>query len=89
VIRIGALQTLGIELRQVHEVNIHVNSPERAADARELLAREGIAYSVFGRRHNDDIWLELYESAKQGWIASKSNEKLEAPVEKALTVDRV
>jgi hypothetical protein len=64
----SAMQALNIRLRQVHEVNIQAPSDRRAATARQMVADKGVSYSVFGRRHNDHIWLELYDSAAKDWL---------------------
>ena len=64
----SAMRALGIRLRQVHEVNLQAPSDEREANARQLIAEKGVAYSIFGRRHNDHIWIELYDSARKEWL---------------------
>lgn len=63
----AAMRSLNIRMREVHEVNVHVVSDERGASAHELVAKKGAAYSVFGRHHNDHVWLELYDSAAKEW----------------------
>jgi hypothetical protein len=64
----SAMRALHIRLRQVHEVNLQAPSDERESNARQLIAEKGAAYSVFGRRHNDHIWLELYDSTRNEWL---------------------
>lgn len=64
----SAMKELNIKMRRVHEVNLHVNTPRRGADAREMIKQKGLSYSVFGRHHNDHIWLELYDSTANDWF---------------------
>jgi hypothetical protein len=64
----SAMQALNIKLRQVHEVNIHLEDPERGVTAHEMVSAKGNAYSIFGRHHNDHIWLELYDSVAGAWL---------------------
>ncbi len=64
----GAMRELNIKMRRVHEVNIHVNTPRRGVDAKEMVKQKGLSYSVFGRHHNDHVWLELYDSTANEWF---------------------
>ena len=64
----SAMRALDIRLRQVHEVNLQAPSEERANTARRMVAERGAAFSIFGRRHNDHIWLELYDSKRKEWL---------------------
>ncbi len=68
MVALAAMKSLGIQLRRVHEVNIHVNTPRRGETAREKIKEKGLTMSVFGRRHNDHIWLELYDSREKEWF---------------------
>lgn len=68
MVALAAMKELNIKLRRVHEVNIHTNTPRRGNDARALIKEKGNYYSVFGRRHNDHIWLEVYDSAAREWF---------------------
>jgi hypothetical protein len=63
-----AMKELGIKLRRVHEVNIYTNTPERGERAHEMVKEKGNTYSVFGRHHNDHVWLELYDSVANEWF---------------------
>jgi hypothetical protein len=67
-VALAAMKSLGIRLRRVHEVNIYTNTPERGERARAMVKEKGAAYSVFGRHHNDHIWLELYDSRAKEWF---------------------
>jgi hypothetical protein len=64
----SAMHALNIKLRQVHEVNIQVEDPERGVTAHEMVSSKGNSYSIFGRHHNDHIWLELYDSTAGEWL---------------------
>lgn len=68
MVALSAMRALNIQLRQVHEVNIQADSARRGETAQRLVAEKGAAYSVFGRRHNDHIWLELYDSSSKQWL---------------------
>jgi len=67
MVALAAMKELGIKLRRVHEVNIYVNTPRRGDDAHAMVKEKGNTYSVFGRHHNDHVWLELYDSKANEW----------------------
>ena len=62
------LDELGIEMRQAREINIHAESEQRHRDAAEKVAELGNAASVFGKRHNDHVWLEIKDKATGEWF---------------------
>ena len=64
----SAMKELNIKMRRVHEVNLHVNKPQRGVDAKQMVKEKGLSYSVFGRHHNDHVWLELYDSTAKDWF---------------------
>jgi len=68
MVALAAMKELNIKLRRVHEVNIYVNTPERGERAREMVKEKGNRSSVFGRHHNDHVWLELYDSKANEWF---------------------
>ncbi|HEY8225488.1 MAG TPA: transglutaminase-like domain-containing protein [Pyrinomonadaceae bacterium] len=68
MVALASMKELGIKLRRVHEVNIYTNTPERGVRAHAMVAEKGNSYSVFGRHHNDHVWLELYDSAAREWF---------------------
>lgn len=68
LVALSAMKELGIKLRRVHEVNIYTNTPDRGDRARAMVKEKGNTYSVFGRHHNDHMWLELYDSAAREWF---------------------
>jgi hypothetical protein len=53
------LDAAEIPHRMVREINIHPESARRQASAEQLVAQRGATGSVFGRRHNDHVWLEV------------------------------
>ncbi|HJT16346.1 MAG TPA: transglutaminase-like domain-containing protein [Thermoanaerobaculia bacterium] len=67
-VALAAMNALNIRLRRVHEVNIQPISDRRAANARALVKEKGNQYSVFGRHHNDHIWLEVYDQQTDEWF---------------------
>ena len=68
LVALAAMKELKIRLRRVHEVNIYTNTPERGERARAMVKEKGNSYSVFGRHHNDHVWLELYDTAANEWF---------------------
>ncbi|HUE81821.1 MAG TPA: transglutaminase family protein [Pyrinomonadaceae bacterium] len=68
MVALSAMKELNIKLRRVREVNIHTNTPGRGVRAKQMVKEKGNSYSVFGRRHNDHVWLELYDSAAREWF---------------------
>jgi Transglutaminase-like superfamily len=68
MVALAAMKELDIKLRRVHEVNIYTNTPERGERAHQMVRDKGNTFSVFGRHHNDHVWLELYDSAANEWF---------------------
>lgn len=68
MVALSAMQELNIKLRRVHEINIYTNTPSRGENARQKILEKGNRMSVFGRHHNDHIWLELYDSTANEWF---------------------
>jgi len=61
------LSPAGIRYRWVAEINIHPDSPRRERTAAEMVAQKGNSLSVFGRRHNDHRWLEVFDESTGQW----------------------
>jgi transglutaminase-like putative cysteine protease len=61
------LDLSGIAYRTVREINIQPESARRQATAEARVAGAGARMSVFGRTHNDHVWLEVADGAG-GWI---------------------
>jgi hypothetical protein len=68
MVALAAMKELNIRLRRVHEINIHINTPRRGETAHAMVKEKGNTFSVFGRRHNDHVWLELYDSKANEWF---------------------
>jgi Transglutaminase-like superfamily len=66
-VALAAMNELHLQLRRVHDVHVRTPSPERGERAHELVKEKGDEYSVFGRHHNDHVWLEVYDSAAREW----------------------
>lgn len=61
------LKPAGIRYRWVAEINLHPESPRRQQTAAEKVAQVGPRLSVFGLRHNDHRWLEVYDDQTDQW----------------------
>jgi len=61
------LNELGIRSRSVREINIQPDSRLRQWSAARRVAKTGRTASVFGRRHNDHVWLEFWDDAAGEW----------------------
>src|SRR5215475_11809264 len=68
MVALAAMKELNIKLRRVHEVNIYTNTPDRGERAHQMVKEKGNTFSVFGRHHNDHVWLELYDSVANEWF---------------------
>jgi hypothetical protein len=66
-VALEAMEQLHLQLRRVHDVHVRTPSAGRGERAHELVKQKGDAYSVFGRHHNDHVWLEVYDSAAREW----------------------
>jgi hypothetical protein len=62
------IKTLSIKYRQIAEINIQPESERRRESAEALIAKRGFSASVFGARHNDHRWVEVYDEASRSWI---------------------
>lgn len=62
------LEELNLPMRRVREINIHVESDDRQQRAEEKVAEMGIHLSVFGRRHNDHVWIEVQDRETGEWF---------------------
>jgi len=67
MVAVAALKELNIPMRKVREINIHKLTPRRGETARQMVKEKGVQYSVFGRRHNDHVWLEIYDTKTGEW----------------------
>lgn len=67
LVAVAALKELNIPMRRVREINIHVFTPRRGETAHKMVQEKGIQYSVFGRRHNDHVWIEIFDRKDGEW----------------------
>lgn len=58
----------GIQTRRVAEVNIQPRSQQRQKNSEALIQKWGLKGSVFGLRHNDHRWIEVYDRQSQAWV---------------------
>ena len=68
MVALAAMKELNIKVRRVHDVHIRTESPERGERAHALVKEKGNGCSVFGRHHNDHVWLEVYDSKANDWF---------------------
>lgn len=68
LVAIEAMKKLNIKMRRVHEVHIRTESVERGQRAKSLVKERDKGYSVFGRHHNDHIYLEIYDPKARDWF---------------------
>ena len=67
LVAVAALKELGVPMRRVHEINVHKLTPERGETAHNMVKEKGVRFSVFGRHHNDHIWIEIHDSKTDEW----------------------
>jgi transglutaminase superfamily protein len=68
MVALAAMKELNIKVRRVHDVHIRTESVGRGERAHALVKEKGDSYSVFGRHHNDHVWLEVYDSKANEWF---------------------
>lgn len=68
MVALAAMKELHLKMRRVHEINIHTNTPRRGETAHAMVKEKGNSFSVFGRRHNDHVWVEVYDSTARDWF---------------------
>jgi hypothetical protein len=66
-VALACLEALKIPMRQVKEINIHEERAQRGETARAMVKEKGNAMSVFGRHHNDHVWLEVHDGKTGEW----------------------
>ncbi len=64
----ATMEALNMKMRKVREINIHVDNPSRQNRAEQKVRDNGPKASVFGRRHNDHVWIEIYDEATKSWF---------------------
>lgn len=68
MVTMALLKELNLQLRKVREINIHKESARRRVDAQQKILEKGNRMSVFGKRHNDHVWIEIYDAKSGAWI---------------------
>lgn len=58
----------GIQTRRMAEVNIQPRSEQRQQNAEAVIEKWGLKGSVFGLRHNDHRWIEVYDRQSRSWV---------------------
>ena len=67
MVAVAAMKEIDIRMRRVREINIHKETPARGETARAKVKEKGNRLSVFGRHHNDHVWIEIYDSKEKEW----------------------
>jgi hypothetical protein len=62
------LKELKIIYRPTAEINLHNFSERRGQTAMDRVRASGNRMSVFGQRHNDHRWVEIYDEKTKEWI---------------------
>ncbi|MGE5358687.1 MAG: transglutaminase-like domain-containing protein [Bacteroidales bacterium] len=62
------LDATHVRYRMVREINIQPESESRQANAARKIASGGARFSVFGSRHNDHAWLEVFDPDSGSWF---------------------
>jgi hypothetical protein len=58
----------GLRVRMTAEVNVQPANPQRQRDAEARIREVGPSASVFGLRHNDHRWLEVWDDDGSDWV---------------------
>lgn len=64
----ACLEALDMPIRNVREINLHLPTPRRQQSAEQKVKELGKRASVFGHRHNDHVWLEIYDNHSESWV---------------------
>lgn len=67
------LESRGIQVRWVQEINLQAPSEQRQANAAAMVQQRGPRGSVFGRGHNDHRWLEVWDPQAEAWFPADSS----------------
>jgi hypothetical protein len=68
MVAVAAIKEMNITMRRVREINIHKESPARGENARAKVKEKGNRLSVFGRHHNDHVWIEIHDTRSDDWF---------------------
>mgnify|MGYP000486184218 CR=1 FL=1 len=64
----AAFEEVDLKMRRVREINLHIKTDRRQVTAEAKVKELGNRASVFGRQHNDHVWLEIFDPATKVWI---------------------
>lgn len=65
---VAIVKAMDIKTRSIAEVNLSRLHPERQGQAEQLVKEKGTRYSLFGARHNDHRWLEVFDETSGSWL---------------------
>jgi transglutaminase-like putative cysteine protease len=65
---VAIVKAVDIKTRSIAEVNLSRLHPERQGQAEQLVKEKGARYSLFGARHNDHRWLEVFDETSGTWL---------------------
>lgn len=65
---VAIVKAMDIKTRSIAEVNLSRLHPERQGQAEQLVKEKGARYSLFGARHNDHRWLEVFDETSGTWL---------------------
>lgn len=68
LVYVEIVKALGIKTRSIAEINLATPNPERQQQAGQMVREKGARYSLFGARHNDHRWLEVYDQTSSSWL---------------------
>jgi hypothetical protein len=68
LVYVEIVKAMNIKNRSIAEVNLSKLHPDRQERAEELVREKGVRYSLFGARHNDHRWLEVYDETSGKWL---------------------
>jgi len=67
-VAIASMEAIGLKMRRIREINLHVESDSRQRSAAGKIAESGPRMSVFGKNHNDHVWIEILDDASGEWF---------------------
>lgn len=65
---VAIVKAMNIRTRSIAEANLSRLHPERQGQAEQLVKEKGARYSLFGARHNDHRWLEVFDETSGTWL---------------------
>ncbi len=67
-VAMNLMDSANIKIRKVQEINIYEKSDQRQITAEGLVKEKGNKLSVFGKMHNDHVWIEIYDQNTKEWL---------------------